>query len=75
MLRVAYLKMIYALAGMSWFAYWTFYLLQAPDRNPNPLAFVVCLLVFAATPALGYVLLFKIFPWIGRRLRHRLNPA
>lgn len=74
---IAYLKLIYALAGVSWFAFWTFRLvtMTAPDRNPNPLAFVACLFLFAAPPALGYVLLFKIVPWVGRRLRQLLSPA
>ena len=69
--RVAYLKLIYLLAGVSWFAFWTFKLLTIPaaDRNPNPLGLVYCLLLFAAVPALGYVLLFKILPWTGRKLR------
>ena len=77
MSRIALLKLIYVLAGVSYFAYWTFTLLSMPvrDRNPNPLALVICLLLFAAPPALGYVLLFKVLPWAGRRLRHLLNPA
>lgn len=70
--RVASLKLIYVLAGVSWFAFGTFNLLTIPaaDRNPNPLALVYCLLLFAAIPALGYVVLFKIFPWTSRKLRH-----
>lgn len=72
MSRVAYLKRLYVLAGVSWFAFWTFKLLSIPssDRNPNPLALVYCLLLFAAIPALGYVLLFMLLPWAGRKLRH-----
>jgi hypothetical protein len=69
--RLAYLKLIYVLGGVSWFAYWTFKLLATPvaDRNPNPLGLIECLLLFAALPALGYLLLFKVLPWTGRRLR------
>ncbi|MBZ5575613.1 MAG: hypothetical protein LAP40_03515 [Acidobacteriia bacterium] len=69
--RVAYLKRLYALAGASWFAFWAIKLLTAPsaDRNPNPLGLVYCLLLFAGLPSLGYVLLFIILPWTGRRLR------
>jgi hypothetical protein len=69
--RVAYLKLIYLLAGASWFTFWTVKLLSIPaaDRNPNPLALVYCLLLFAAIPTLGYVLLFKLLPWTGRKLR------
>jgi len=69
--RIAYLKLVYLLAGVSWFAFWTFKLLMIPaaDRNPNPLGLVYCLLLFAAIPALGYVLLFIILPWTGRKLR------
>ena len=77
MSRIAYLKLMYALAGVSWFAFWTFRLLTmtTPGRNPNPLGLVACLLLFAALPALGYVLLFKTVPWVSRRLRHLLNPV
>lgn len=69
--RLTYLKLIYGLGGLCWFAYWTFQLMRIPsaDRNPNPMALVYCLLLFAAIPALGYVLLFKILPWTGRKLR------
>jgi len=75
--RIAYLKLIYVLAGISFFAYWTIKLLSVPsaDRNPNPLGLVYCLLLFAGVPTLGYILLFKVLPWTGRRLRHLLNPA
>lgn len=77
MLRVAYLKLIYILAGASYFAFWTLKLLSTPsaDRNPNPLGFVLCLIVFAAPPTVGYILLFKVLPWAGRRLKQLLNPA
>ena len=69
---VAYRKVIYVLAGVSWFSFWTFKLLRTSvaDRNRNPLALVYCLLLFAAFPALGYMLLFKILPWARGRLRH-----
>ena len=69
--RVAYLKLIYTLAGVSYLAFWTFKLLAIPaaDRNPSPFAAVECLLLFATLPTLGYVLLFKILPWTGRKLR------
>lgn len=72
MSRVAYLKLIYVLGGISWFVFWTVKLLSIPsaDRNPNPLALVYCLLLFAAIPTSGYLLLFLILPWAGRKLRH-----
>jgi len=75
--RIAYLKLIYVLAGISWFVLWTVKLLSVPaaERNPNPIGLVYCLLLFAAIPTLGYVLLFKFLPWTGRRLRQFLNPA
>ena len=75
--RVADLKLIYVPVGVSWFVYWTVRLLSVPvaDRNPNPMGLVYCLLLFAGVPTLGYILLFKILPWTGRRLRHFLNPA
>ena len=77
MSRIALLKLIYVLAGVSFFAFWTLKLLAVPvaDRNPNPLALVACLLLFAAPPALGYALLFKLLPWAVRRLRHLQSPA
>jgi len=77
MSRIRLLKVIYVLGGISYFALWTFRLLtvRAAERNSNPLALVVCLLVFAAPPALGYILLFKVLPWAAKRLRHLLNPA
>jgi hypothetical protein len=73
MSRIAYLKLIYVLAGVSWFVFWTVRLLTIPvaDRNPNPMGLVACLLLFAAPPTLGYLLLFKLIPWTGRKLRLR----
>ena len=75
--RLAYLKLMYVLAGVSFFLYWTVKLLSVPaaDRNPNPMGLVYCLLLFSGIPTLGYILLFKVLPWTGRRLRHFLNPA
>jgi hypothetical protein len=68
---IAYLKRIYVLAGILWFAFWTIKLLSfsSADRNPNPLGLVYCLLLFAGLPTLGYIVLFKVLPWTGRRLR------
>lgn len=73
--HLTYLKVIYGLVGLTWFAYWTFQLLRIPsaDRNPNPMALVDCLLLFAAIPALGYILLFKILPWTGQKAKALLN--
>ena len=71
MFRVRNLKLLYALAGISWMGYWTWKLLAIPsaDRNPNPSGLLYCLLLFAAIPTIGYLLLFRFLPWTARFLR------
>ena len=77
MRRIAYLKLLYVLVGVSWFVFWTVKLLSVPsaDRNPYPMGMVYCLVLFAGIPAVGYILLFQVLPWTARRLRQFLNPA
>ncbi len=71
MLRLAYLKLLYASASTVWLTY-VIRMLTAPcvDCNPSRSAMVFCFFLVGVLPAgLGYVLLFKIFPWAGRTLR------
>ena len=71
MFRVRHLKLVYALVGAGWMGYWDWRLLSAPaaERNPNPAGLVYCMLLFAAIPAIGYLLLFKFLPWTTRLAR------
>jgi hypothetical protein len=71
MSRAAYLKLLYAFAGAVWLIYVVRLLtLPCANCNPNLSAFLYCFLLIGVLPAsLGYVLLFKIFPWAGRTLR------
>jgi hypothetical protein len=63
-------KLLYFVLSVS-FVGWSIYrLLAVPAdlRNPSPMAFIYCLLLFLAIPSLGYVLLFKLFlPRLLRR--------
>jgi hypothetical protein len=65
MLTVGRLKLAYGLVSLLWVAY-SFFELIAPhiaDRLPYSLGTLYCMLLFVSVPALGYVLLFKVFPW------------
>jgi hypothetical protein len=69
--RVAYLKLLYAAACAVWLTY-VLRMVTAPCAGCNPAirAAVFCFFLIGMLPAgLGYVLLFKIFPWAGRSLR------
>ena len=71
-MRMRQRLLMYAFAVVVWLAYVSFRMLSvaAADRNPNPAAFVYCLVLVGALPgALGYLLLFKALPWAGRLLR------
>jgi len=72
MLRQRRLKILYALASLIWTGYLSERLLAAhvADRIPISSGTVFCLLLFVSVPAVGYVLLFKLFPLAGR-LRRR----
>jgi hypothetical protein len=67
MSRVAYLKLAYAVAYAFWLMYVIdkFYVLQIAAHNRVAVA---CLLLFGLPPALGYILLFHVFPRAGRLL-------
>ena len=67
-----YLQVFYALAC----TIWAMYLIQilAAVRSSHPEATlsgaVNCVLLLAVLPSMvGYVLLFKTFPWVGRLIR------
>jgi len=66
--RIQRLKLLYALAGLLWTGYWFERVLAAhvADRTPISGGTLMCLLLFVAVPAFGYVLLFKLFPLAGR---------
>ena len=65
------LKLLYALAGLLWTGYWSVSLLAAHSANRVPISMgtILCLALFIAVPATGYLLLFKLFPMAGRLLR------
>jgi len=70
MFRIQRLKLLYALAGLLFAGYWSEKLLAAhtADHTPVTIGTLYCLLLFVAVPTLGYVLLFKLFPFAGRFL-------
>lgn len=65
---LARLKRLYILLSASPLALFLYkeWTLPSADRNPNPMGFVWCLLLFTVTPCLGYVLLFKLVPVVVR---------
>lgn len=71
MLRVQRLKLAYALVSLLWLAYSFFELLvpHIEDRTPYSLGTLCCMLLFVSVPALGYLLVLKVFPWTLRGLR------
>jgi len=70
--RMRRLQLLYALFCAIWAAYFirgqiAFYLSNesAPLRGP-----ILCVLAFVVLPVvLGYLLLFRAFPWFGRLIR------
>jgi hypothetical protein len=71
MFRIQRLKGLYALAGLLWTGYLSAKLLayHVTEHVPVSTGTLLCLLLFVSVPALGYVLLFKLFPLAGRLLR------
>ena len=69
------LQYLYALASTLWLAYYvySFAVIPVGERSPHFIrGFFVCLFIVVILPASGgYLLLFKLAPWIVRRL----NPA
>jgi hypothetical protein len=70
-MRVQHLKFLYALAGLLLAGYWSENLLayHVTGHIPISIGTLFCLLLFVSVPAVGYVLLFKLFPRAGRFLR------
>jgi hypothetical protein len=68
---IASLKLVYVVLGSVPLTTFLFKVLTSPssDRNPNPMGFVWCTLLFTATPSLGYLLLFKAVPAVVRIAR------
>jgi hypothetical protein len=71
MLTIRNLKILCVLAGLLWAGYWSANLLSYHITNHVPLSTgtLFCLLLFAAVPALAYILLFKLFPLASRLVK------
>ena len=65
------LKLLYLLASLLWLGYCSVELLarHIADRIPISSGTLLCLLLFVSIPAIGYVLLFLLFPRAGRLVR------
>jgi hypothetical protein len=64
------LKRLYLLASAGWIGFYLVKLMTpSPDRNPHLSGVAFCTLLFLGIAAVGYVLLFLLLPWAGRRLR------
>jgi hypothetical protein len=65
-------KLLYAAASLFWLIYSSERLFAAHAANHTPISggTLLCLLLFVSIPALGYMLLFRLFPWASR-LRKR----
>jgi hypothetical protein len=70
-MQVRHLKGLYALASLLWTAGLSVWLLAShvTDRSPITSGTLFCLLLFVSVPAIGYVLLFTLFPRAIRFLR------
>jgi hypothetical protein len=66
------LKLLYALSGLLFTGYCSVKLIaqHITDHVPITSGTLYCLLLFVSVPAVGYVLLFMLFPWAGRLLKH-----
>jgi hypothetical protein len=71
MLGIRGLKLLYALVGLLFASFWTEKLIAAhfADHIPFSVGTFYCILLFVSVPALGYILLFKLFPLAGRFLK------
>jgi hypothetical protein len=68
----ALLKVLYVVASSAYVGRYVIPLFFRPatEGNPHPIAAAVhCIFTVGALPALGYLLLFVVFPRIGRSLR------
>lgn len=70
-LKIRRLKIAYALASLLFLGYYSFELLarHVADHIPISSGTLFCLLLFVSVPALGYFVLFKLFPLAGRFVR------
>jgi hypothetical protein len=70
-MRIQRLKLLYAIAGLLFAVYYSAGLIRYHIAGHIPMSSgaVLCLLLFVSIPALGYVLLFRLFPLAGRLLR------
>ncbi len=61
-MMVARLRLLYLLLSVSFLGWSLYRLLAIPAelRNPNPMSFVYCLVLFITIPCVGYILLFKL---------------
>jgi hypothetical protein len=66
-----HLKLLYALAALLWTGYMSVQLLRyhIAEHIPISSGTLFCLLLFVSIAAVGYVLLFILFPKAGRSLR------
>ena len=65
------LKLLYAVAYAVWLGYIAIKLFAGPsaDHNPNLSGAIYCFLLLGGIPALGYILLFMVLPWVARSFR------
>jgi hypothetical protein len=70
-MRVRHLKLLYVLGGLLWTGYLSVELLayHIAERIPVARGTAFCLLLFAAIPTIGYILLFSLAPRVRRFLR------
>jgi len=70
-MQVRHLKRLYALASLLWTGGLSAWLLapHIADRIPITSGTLYCLLLFVSVPAVGYFLLFMLFPRAIRFLR------
>jgi hypothetical protein len=63
-MRVRHLKLLYALASLLFTGYYSVGLFAHHITNHIPISSgtVLCLFLFVSVPAVGYVLLFMMFP-------------
>jgi hypothetical protein len=71
MFTIRRLKLLYAIIGLLFAGYYSAGLLAYHVREHIPMSSgtLFCLLLFVSIPAVGYAVLFKLFPLAGRLLR------
>ena len=72
MISMKHFQLLYAVVSTLWLAYFVHLFLTNPQIGQSPhfiRNFVLCGLIIVAVPvALGWLLLFRLAPWITRRL-------